>query len=64
MPRKSQNLELLEMSGSQYEDLRTAQKQAAQSLSFSLAGTLRALLAKGWLVSVDGVIIPNPERSL
>ena len=64
MARKSRALTLAEMPGNQYQDLRAAQKNAAHSLASGLAGTVRALLADGWLVSVDGKIMPNPERRL
>jgi hypothetical protein len=64
MARKSKDLSLVEMPGSQFENLRAAQRNATHGLANSLAGTLRALLADGWLISIDGRIIPNPERRL
>ena len=64
MPRKSRNLELMEMPGNHSQDLRTLQMKAAKELGGGLAITMRGLLEKGWLLMVDGKIITNPERTL
>ena len=64
MSRKSCNLSLFEVPGSLYPDLQTAQKSAVSALARSMEGTLKALIANGLLITVDGNIIPNPERRL
>lgn len=64
MSKKSSKFTLEEMPGSQFSDLQTTQRAAVKALAPHLAGTLRDLLARGWLVNVDGQIIPNPERRL
>lgn len=63
MTRKSPNLAIEEFSGSQFPDLRTAQRSAVKGLVPGLAGTVHALLSNGLLIEVDGMIIPNPERT-
>lgn len=64
MSRQSPDIDLVEMPGVIYPDLRTAQKNAIKSLASFLDEILRDLLARGWLVTIDGQIIPNPERKL
>ncbi|HEY3310628.1 MAG TPA: hypothetical protein VGK00_03210 [Anaerolineales bacterium] len=64
MPRRSSLISIEENPGQKYPDLRTAQKNAAQELAPGIAGTMRALLADGWLIVKNGMLIPNPERSL
>lgn len=63
MPRKSPDITVQEVAGDRFSDLRAAQKNAVSSVVPGLVGTMRALLASGRLVVVDGVIVPNPEWS-
>jgi hypothetical protein len=62
MTRKTAPLQVEEIPGEKYPDLQTAQAQARHALAGDLAATLRSLLAAGWLVNVNGKLIPNPER--
>lgn len=61
MPRKSPDLTVTEMSGSQYPTLAAAQRAALEATAHDLAGIIRALLAAGVLVQRDGRIVPNPN---
>lgn len=58
MPRKSSEFSIVEMPGSQYPDLQTAQKEALTATADDLAATIRRLLMTGRLVNVNGKIIP------
>lgn len=58
MPRQSPDLTLEELSGNQYPDLAAAQQAALKATAHDLAAILRALLASGVLVQVNGRIVP------
>ncbi len=62
MARKSPNLAIEEFSGSQFPNLRAAQRNAVSSLVPGLAGTIRSMISDGLLIVSDGKIIPNVER--
>jgi len=62
MTRKSQHLAIEEISGTEFPNLRAAQKNATRSIVPGLTATLHALLDKNLLIEVDGRIIPNVER--
>jgi len=62
MPRKSPDIIVEEIAGSQFPDLRAAQRNSMSTLVPGLAGTIRAMMSHGLLIVVDGKIIPNPER--
>lgn len=55
-------IEITEISGDKYPDLHAAQEAARAAIVADLADTLRALLAAGVLIQVDGRIIPNPNK--
>ena len=62
MTRKSPSLRIEEVPGTQFPDLRTAQRNAVSSLVPGLAGTIQSLISDGLLIVSDGKIIPNTER--
>ncbi len=62
MPRKTPDLQLIELTGATFPDLESAQMAARSMLAHDLAATLRGLLARGVLIAKDGKIYPNPRR--
>jgi hypothetical protein len=58
--RKPPALQVEEISGNHYPDLKTAQSAALPQLADNLQSVIRDLLERGVLVNVDGKIIPNP----
>lgn len=63
MPRKTPDMKIETMPGTLHPDLESAQREALPSIAEDLTETLRRLLAEGWLINVNGRIIPNPERT-
>jgi hypothetical protein len=59
MPRKSPDFTLEEIPGDQYADLSAAQQAALKATAHDLEECIRALLAAGVLVKVNGKIIPK-----
>jgi hypothetical protein len=60
--KKAPPLQVEEISGDQFPDLKAAQRAALPGIASDLAETIRRLLAEGWLVNENGRIIPNPEK--
>ena len=52
-----------EISGNQYADLASAQRQAIKNTAADFAAIIKRMQADGLLVTIDGQIIPNPERT-
>jgi len=63
MPRISPPLEIEEISGDRFPDLRSVQELALSPLSGNLADTLRGLLAAGILTLEDGHIIITSSKN-
>lgn len=59
MPRKSPDFTLEEIPGDQYADLGAAQQAALKATAHDLATTIRALMAAGVLVQLNGKIVPK-----
>lgn len=62
MPKKTPDMKIEIMPGAQFPDLESAQRAALPSIADDMAETMNRLLLEGWLIMVDGRIIPNPER--
>jgi hypothetical protein len=62
MSRKSPDFTLEEIPGDQYAELDAAQQAALKAAAHDLASSIRALLAVGVLVQVNGKIIPRANR--
>ena len=60
--RRSPDLQVEEISGNQYPDLKTVQDATLSQLANSLQSVIRDLLDRGDLVIKDGKIVPNPAR--
>jgi len=58
--KKAPALQLEEISGQQYSDLKVAQRAALSQFSDNLVAVIRDLLERGELVNVNGKIIPRP----
>lgn len=52
-----------EISGNQYADLANAQRQAIKNTAADFAAIIKRMQADGLLVTIDGQIVPNPERT-
>ena len=59
--KKTPPLQVEEISGDQYADLKSAQGAALSSLSASVQAVIRDLLERGVLVNDNGKIIPKPQ---
>jgi len=59
--KKTPPLQVEEISGDQYADLKTAQSAALSSLSVSVQVVIRDLLERGVLINDNGKIIPKPQ---
>jgi hypothetical protein len=63
MTRTSPDLILTEVPGSLYPTLAAAQQAALKATAHDIAATLRALLAAGVLVQVNGKIVSQSDRN-
>lgn len=59
--KKTPPLQVEEISGDQYTDLKSAQSAALSSLSASVQAVIRDLLERGVLINDNGKIIPKPQ---
>ena len=60
--RKSPALQVEEISGDRYADLKSAQEAALPSIADGIAVSMRRMLSEGWLIVENGQIVPNPAR--
>lgn len=59
MPRKTPQMQLVEITGETFPDLAAAQRAALPATAHDLAATMRALLHSGKLIQRNGRIEPN-----
>ena len=63
MSRKTPDLQIEEISGERFPDLKAAQDAAMPKLARSIEAVIRDLLERGILVIENGQLIPNPQRT-